>query len=368
MYFPQFHVIPENEEWWGEGFTDWDHVRSAQPQFPGHYQPRIPLGERYYDQSQLETVRWQVELAKRHGVYGFCHYHYWFDGAQLLEAPTELVLANQELDLPFCLSWANETWSRRWEGRDHQVLIRQTHPPRRESWRRHYEYLVRAWSDPRAIKVNGRPVFVIYRPHRIRAIEQMLDYWRELALKDGLPGLYFIYQKQYELPNSDCLSAFDAQFEFQPFAAVNSPGFADNTALRSSLYRLVRWLPERHQDWLRGLRTRLGRGLTVYDYDAVWRYITESRPSSSLTTFPGAFADWDNTARYKSRAVLFRGASPEAFAKWLDTLVASMPERGLPEDLIFLNAWNEWSEGAYLEPDTRYGLRYLEALREVLAT
>jgi len=366
MYFPQFHAIPENDEWWGKGFTDWDNVQPATPQFDGHYQPRVPLGNRYYDQSRVDTIRWQIDLAKQHGVFGFCHYHYWFDGKQLLETPTNLMLENKDIDFPFCLSWANETWSRRWDGRDHHILIQQTHPPRKESWKKHFDYLIRAWSDPRAIKVNGKPVFVIYRPHRIEKINQMLDYWRELALQAGLPGLYLIAQKQYEFPNRNCLRPFDGVFQFQPFEAIFAPEF-DKTSIRHSpWFKFVRGLPERVQDLLRGIRAKFIKELTFYDYDAVWEAIINRGDENGLDTYPGAFVDWDNTSRYKRRATVFRGASPEAFQKWLSRLVDTMPRRDLPEDFIFLNAWNEWSEGTYLEPDERYGLQYLQAIRDML--
>lgn len=366
MYFPQFHAIAENDTWWGPGFTDWHNVRSATPQFDGHYQPRVPLGNNYYDQCDLATLRWQVDLARRHGVYGFCHYHYWFDGRQLLQTPTNLWLDNPDIDLPFCLSWANETWTRRWDGRDHEVLIQQTHPPTRDSWRRHFECLIRAWTDPRAIKVDGKPVFAIYRPHRIPRIDDMLAYWRELARAEGLPGLYFVYQQQYELPDARCLQSFDAQFEFQPFSTINAPGYQKSALRRSRLYRLFRRFPERCQDQLRTLRERFVRGLTLHDYDDIWRHIAEPPSAPALTTYPGAFVDWDNTARYKERATVYVGASPDAFGRHMAHLVATMAARRLPENFIFLNAWNEWSEGAYLEPDQRYGCGYLEALKAVL--
>ena len=367
MYFPQLHAIPENDAWWGKGFTDWDNVKSAVPQYDGHYQPRVPLGNTYYDQSQLETLRWQSELAKQHGVYGFCHYHYWFDGKQLLETPTNLIMQNRDIDFPFCLSWANETWSRRWDGRDHHVLIAQTHPPTKESWRAHYDYLIKAWTDPRAIKVDGKPVFVIYRPQNIEKIDEMLTFWRELAQQDGLPGLYFIFQKTYDLPSRSCLSSFDGVFQFQPFEAINSPTY-DKDSMRHSLwFKLVRSLPERYQDMLRGLKTRLGNELTFHDYEAVWKKIAEVRPDQKLATFPGAFVDWDNASRYKRRATIFREATPAIFASWFAKLLESMPQRNLPENFIFLNAWNEWSEGAYLEPDEKYGYQYLEAVRHALS-
>lgn len=367
LYFTQLHAIPENDAWWGKGFTDWENVKAAAPQYEGHYQPRVPLGSSYYDQSELETLRAQIELAKQYGVYGFCHYHYWFDGKQLLETPTNLIMSNPDIDFPFCLSWANETWSRRWDGHDHQVLIQQTHPPKRERWKAHYDYLIKAWTDPRAIKVGGKPVFVIYRPQNIDKINEMLEFWRELARQDGLPGLYFIFQKTYDLPSRSCLKSFDAIFQFQPFETVHSPGYDKNALRHSRWFKLLRNLPERYQDRLRGLKTRYGQELTFHDYEAVWKKIVEVRQDQTLVTFPGAFVDWDNASRYKSRATIFRGASPELFAIWFARLVKSMPNRNLPENFIFLNAWNEWSESAYLEPDEKYGYKYLQAVSDGLS-
>ena len=354
----------------GQGFHRLEQCQGSDAEYDGHYQPRVPLDENYYDQSQLAILRSQVELAKRYGVYGFCHYHYWFDGKQLLETPTNLMLANRDIDFPFCLSWANETWSRRWNGRGRHILIQQTHPPVRERWKLHYDYLIKAWTDPRAIKVDGKPVFVIYRPHLIEQIDDMLAYWRELAVKDGLPGLYFIFQQQGyymgEFPYSNCLKSFDALFQFQPFESVTSPTYKRNSLKHLLLFRLVRSLPERYQNVIRDIRASFSSGHTVYDYDATWARIVKVRPNPTLTTFPGAFVDWDNTSRYKKRATIFRGATPEKFAAWFGKLVDSMPQRNLPENYIFLNAWNEWSECAYLEPDERYGYRYLEAVSEAL--
>ena len=366
LYFPQFHAVAENSAWWGAGFTDWDHVRSAIPQYEGHYQPRRPMGDNYYDQSILATLQWQIDTAKRYGLFGFCHYHYWFDGKQLLQTPTELMLQNQSLDFPFCLSWANETWSRRWDGNDHQILIQQTHPPTHESWKKHYDYLIRAWTDPRAIKVDDKPVFVIYRPQYINRIDEMLAYWRQLARADGLSGLYFVFQKQHDLAITRKMKSFDAVFQFQPFEAVYSPTFKTRSLGQSLVGGLLRNLPERFQDRLRGMKSRVAQHATFYDYEAVWQQIVRVRPDSKLTTFPGAFVDWDNAPRYKHRATVFRGASPAIFADWFRRLVASMPERQLPENFIFMNAWNEWSEGAYLEPDQRHGYQYLEAVRKAL--
>jgi hypothetical protein len=366
MYFTQLHAIPENDEWWGTGYTDWNKVKTAAAQYAGHYQPRIPLNSNYYDQSDLKTIRWQVDLAKRHGIYGFCHYHYWFDGKQLLETPTNLMLENKDIEFPFCLSWANETWSRRWDGLGHHILMEQTHPPFEENWKRHYDYLIRAWTDPRAIKVDGKPVFVIYRPQHIEKIDEMLAYWRRLAMLDGLPGLYFIFQKQYELSTSEYVRSFDALFQFQPFESVNSPSYRRNLLHRVLMFGVIRKLPERYQVLVREFKSKLKGKLTFHDYDETWRKIVELRPDAQLTTYPGAFVDWDNAARYKERATIFKGASPEKFEAWLKKLLETMPSRNLPENFIFLNAWNEWSEAAYLEPDEKHGDAYLEAVKRLL--
>ena len=366
IYFPQFHSIYENDEWWGKGFTDWEHVKDASSQFEGHFQPRVPLNNNYYDQSLLQTLRWQVALAVGHGVHGFCHYHYWFDGRQLLETPTNLFLDNKDIDFPFCLSWANETWSRRWDGRDNEILLKQTHPPSKERWKLHFDYLLKAWQDPRSIKVDGKPIFVIYRPHHIEDIDNMIHYWRELAVNAGLPGLYLIAQKQYEFPNLECLRSFDGIFQFQPFEGINASAPERGEATKSFVLNLARKLPAHVQDLLRSLIAKFTNKPTTYDYESIWAKVVEVRPQTGLDTFPGAFVDWDNTPRYKKRATILTGATPKIFRDWLARLVSTMPARQLPENFIFLNAWNEWSEGAYLEPDEKYGLQYLEAVKSVL--
>ena len=367
MYFPQLHRIPENDQWWGEGFTDWVNVKAAQPQFDGHYQPRVPLGFNYYDQSKIETMRWQIDLAKSYGMYGFCHYHYWFDGKQLLETPTNLMLDNKDLDMPFCLSWANETWSKRWDGQNNNILIKQTHPPSKERWKLHFNYLIKAWRDKRAIKVNNKPVFIIYRPHNIQEVHNMIDYWRELALDNGLDGLYLVYQKQYELPDRECLEAFDAVFQFQPFEAIYDFASSSNSLSSTILVRFFRMLPETAKKAFRSLRSQFANGLTLYDYDSVWEHIVAVRTDPDLVTFPGAFVDWDNTARYKKKATVFQNVSIERFEYWLTRLVKSMPKRDIPEPFIFINAWNEWAESTYLEPDEKNGYDFLAALQRALA-
>lgn len=369
LYFPQLHTIPENDEWWGKGFTDWVNVKKAKPQFKGHFQPRVPLDNRYYDQSQMETLKWQIGLAKQFGVHGFCHYHYWFDGKQLLETPTNMMLESKELDFPFCLAWANETWSRRWDGQDHHILQEQTHRPDKAMWERHFNYLFRAWSDDRAIKIDGKPVFLIYRPHRIEKLGEMFAFWRGLAAERGLPGLFFVAMKQYEYPVPEILDYFDASMHFQPFEALYSPDYEGNPSEihTNSLIRALRRLPEPVKVVLRVIREKLmSPKLSFYNYELVWKQILKVERDRGIPTFPGAFVDWDNTARYGNRAKLFTGASPERFAYWFKQLVQITAQRSAPEQFIFLNAWNEWAEGTYLEPDSRHGHRYLEAVKVAL--
>jgi len=368
MYFTQLHAIPENDKWWGEGFTDWVNVKKAKPLFKEHYQPRVPLGSNYYDQSQSEILRKQVELAKKYGIGGFCHYHYWFDGQQLLETPTNLMLENPDIDFPFCLSWANETWSRQWDGKNHDILIKQTHPATHESWSRHFDYLIKAWSDDRAIKIDGKPVFIIYRPQKIQNIDDMLSYWEDKAISHGLKGLYFIYQKQYEPSDISCLKSFQGQFQFQPFEAIHSHGYSKSAIRKSRLRKLIDILPENLQSIIWSLWASCRSKYTLHHYDAVWDRIIKNCTQLPENEFPGAFVDWDNTARYGSRATIIHGASPERFRYWFGRLVETICKHQQGDKYIFLNAWNEWAESAYLEPDEKYGYAYLEAVNEVLDT
>ena len=364
QYFPQLHAIPENDEWWGKGFTDWDNVRRGTPQYEGHYQPRVPKGQRYYDQSKVETVRWQAELARAHGVDAFCHYHYWFDGKPLLQTPTDRLLANKDIDIQFCLTWANETWSRRWDGLDHHILIAQTHPPTVESWGRHFDHLIKYWLDERAMRIDGKPVFGIYRATKIKQIDRMFEYFQTRAHREyGLPGIHFMNVVQSEPPPWEVLRHFDATMLFQPFAAAHA------AEIRGTLAARPWWVPVADKAVSlvpnARFRDRAHRKLArprLIDYDEVWEAILRWRPGRGMPVFQGAFVDWDNTARYRNRATVYAGATPEKFGKYMRRLIEKIGRGAEKERFVFINAWNEWSEAAYLEPDERYGTRYLEAL------
>jgi lipopolysaccharide biosynthesis protein len=368
LYFPQLHAIPENDRWWGKGFTDWVNVKRARPLYPGHRQPRIPLNHDYYDQSDIKVIRRQVALAKEHGIHAFCHYHYWFDGKQLLETPTNLLLQNHDLDIQFCLSWANETWSRRWDGQDDRILQLQTHPPTKQAWGRHFDYLIKAWSDRRALRIHDKPVFLIYRPDKIAQLGHMLDYWRERARGYDIDDLYIIGVARTELPRWESLRHLDGVFLFQPSMANADLMNETPPPLWERLARgLFHYAPVRFKAPVQAMLERR-QGPTQISYDDVWQRIIDFKPERALTTFEGAFVDWDNTARYGDRAKIYSGADPERFAHWMTQLVDKVSRRPPEERLIFINAWNEWAEGAYLEPDTEMKHGYLQALRQLVPT
>lgn len=359
IYFPQFHAIKENDEWWGKGFTDWTNVRNAKPLFEGHHQPRIPLNENYYDLTDIENIRWQVELAKKYSVYGFSIYHYWFDGKLVLNIPKELLLNNRELDIPFSLNWANERWTTRWEGENEKVILEQTHEPSIEKWEQHFSYLLDFFKDDRYIKIQNKPVFTIYRPHHIKKLDEMIACWNERAKECGFDGIYTIAVKSHELANESLLNSFDAVMRFQPFETVNSPAMLGKI---SSVHKLLRRLPEGVLNLIRKFNKKLKKSYTVYDYDAVCKHMVESDwRLGTKKVYDSIYLEWDNTARYKERATLFNGCTPERFEYWLDKLCAKASKQ--QDGIIFVNAWNEWAEGTYLEPDMKNTYQYLEALK-----
>ncbi len=361
IYFPQFHRIKENDAWWGEGFTDWTNVKGGYPLFEGHHQPRIPLNEDYYDLSDVEVIRRQAEMAKAYGIYGFTVYHYWFDGVQLLEKPKELLLEHKEIDIPFCLTWANESWCRRWEGNDKTVLQLQTHEPTEEKWKQHFDYLLSYFQDPRAIRIDGKVVFQIYRPHLIDKVEQMLSYWRKLGAENGIE-LYFVAVKSFDFPQNKILSAFDAVLLFQPAEVTNSKQIKGKQAV---LENLLRHLPEKWVEYLRSVRTKTRASYRLYDYKKVADAAAKrsfSYPDTDVYNM--AFLAWDNTARYREKATIYHGCTPAAFKELFHKLVERAEVHEQDTKYVFINAWNEWAEGTYLEPDTVNGYQYLQAIQE----
>ncbi|MGD6856665.1 glycosyltransferase WbsX family protein [Bacillus infantis] len=362
FYLPQFHAIPENDKWWGEGFTEWENLKSAEPLFEGHNQPRIPKNNYYYNLLDDEVKEWQINLAKDNGVYGFCFYHYWFDGHKLLEKPLEQFLQNKELDMPFCLCWANEPWTKAWVSKSDEILIDQSYGDS-VNWKKHFEYLLPFLKDDRYIKNDGKPLLVVYRPNQIECLNEMLDYWQELAIESGLPGIEFAYQQiDLDLQENSDTSRFSYNIEFEPVYALEDANKKGQNftrflkAVDNTIYSIFKTK----------LSDTLVRKVRTYDYDRLWQAILERKPKDKKSV-PGVFVDWDNTPRRKEKGRVFVGGSPEKFEKYLTQQIKRTRDV-YKKDMIFLTAWNEWSEGCYLEPDERYGDAYLKSIKNALVT
>jgi lipopolysaccharide biosynthesis protein len=359
FYLPQFHAIPENDAWWGEGFSDWVNVRDARPLFAGHRQPRVPHADLgYYDPREPSVLARQAAMARAHGIHGFCFYHYWFGGKKLLEAPIEAFLAAGEIDMPFCLCWANEPWTRAWDGRNRDVLMPQAYGGRRE-WSMHFDYLLPFLQDPRAMRVEGKPVFLIYRVGNVPRVAEMLQHWRDLAKASGLPGLHIVVMLTAFTRRSDFANAgLDAACEFYPTYAFRPTGLdwlRRGFKMGLHLRALKRWTPVARE------------AVITVDYEFMWTRIL-TMPRVFPTQYRGAFVDWDNSPRKGLKAVIMRGSSPDTYRNGLAKQIARACGDLRQEPLVFVNAWNEWAEGAYLEPDIAHGYRYLEATREALAS
>jgi lipopolysaccharide biosynthesis protein len=354
FHLPQFHRIPENDTWWGDGYTEWTAVRNARPLFPGHYQPRQPRGGAYYDMLDVSALKWQQELAKQFGVYGFCYYNYWFLGRQLLEQPLELVLRHRELDLPFCISWANQTWSRNWYAQTREVLVEQTYGEQRD-WDRHFDYLIRLFRDDRYIRVDGKPILIIHEPRHIGPAPAMFDRWRELASRSGLPGLHIVETLGSFLPD-DRDGLFDARLFFEP-------GYTIAHDLPRTRGGRLRRLVSVARYYLRRLGYSDPHIDRVLDYREVCDLIVR-RPHHTTRAYLGAFPDWDNSPRRQYRSTVFRGSTPARFHDLISAQLKRSVEAA--SEFLFVNAWNEWGEGAYLEPDERHGTAYLAALRDAV--
>jgi lipopolysaccharide biosynthesis protein len=358
FYLPQFHPIPENDAWWGKGFTEWTNVVTGRPRFPGHYQPHLPADLGFYDLRLEETRVAQAELARASGIEGFCYYHYWFQGKRLLNQPIDEVLASGEPDFPFCLCWANQTWSRAWSGRDHDVLMRQDYDAADNV--AHIDWLIGVFQDRRYIRVEGRPLFLFYLPEDIPDVPALLREWRDACrARIGVEPYFCGVRTGFSTLDSMGLRelGFDGVVEFEPNrknfpAAKNATGHAVSLAQR--------FLPTRVYDMLRN-SSWLGRRTlnTVVDYAA---YVSRSisRPALGDTTFPVVFPSWDNTVRRTSATIIENHDAAE-YRRWLDDAVSRVEARTPDSRLVFLNAWNEWAEGCHLEPDKRHGSAFLEA-------
>jgi lipopolysaccharide biosynthesis protein len=357
-YLPQFHEIPENNEWWGENFTEWVVVKKAKPLFDGHYQPHIPLNRNYYNLLDDDVKKWQVEIAKKHGIYGFAFYHYWFDGKLLLEKPVEQYLENKELNLPFCICWANEHWTNRWAKGNQKVLIEQRYGEVAE-WDAHFKYLLPFLKSERYICNNGRPLFIFFRPEIIPCLNDMIDRWQHLAKESGLPGIDFANSSR-----EFCMSQKDeTRFAFHiehrdTFTAIN---FEDKKTMPLKR-RIQRYVHNKYKINLINPFKR--RRVGIVKFNEKWEWFLR-RSLESEKSIPGAYVGWDNTPRYGNRGSVHINSSPEMFKEYLKKQIIHARD-DYKKDMIFMFAWNEWAEGGHLEPDEKYGYQYLEAVRDAL--
>jgi lipopolysaccharide biosynthesis protein len=357
FYLPQFHPIPENDRWWGQGFTEWTNVVKARALFPGHHQPHLPSDLGFYDLRLPEVRQAQADLARGYGISAFVYYHYWFSGRRLLNRPFDEVLASGHPDFPFCLCWANENWTRAWNGGDHEVLMPQSHSA--DDDRAHIEHLLHAFADPRYIRINGRPLFLVYRTELLPDPGRTADIWRERARSAGFEDLYLVRVESLSPGVDPKTIGFDAAAEFAPDWRVI--GRARFRRERDDLVAKV----QRHLARV-GMSPSAYMDHRVYEYDQLMDQML-AKPPVAYKRFRCATPGWDNSARRARNATIFRGSTPQAYERWLRSLVASTMEQFQGDErLVFVNAWNEWAEGNHLEPDQRWGRAYLEATTRAL--
>jgi lipopolysaccharide biosynthesis protein len=350
FYLPQFFPIPENDEWWGPGFTEWVNVARARRLFPGHYQPHLPGELGFYDLRLEETRVRQANLAAVHGVTGFCYWHYWFGGRRMLERVVDEVVRSGVPDYPFCLAWANETWGGRWAGAPKRVLIEQTYPGD-DDYRRHFDAIVGALHDPRYVRVDGRPLFYVYRPEQLPDAGHFADVWRRLADEAGLPGLFLIGQSvvgsmrwRASEHGFDAVAPWSRYPHLQRRAAEKRRAF---DSLVSATLARQHFLPR------------------IYSYHRWSQYVPTA--NNDELEFPSVIPNWDNTPRAGRDGGLYHGANPQDFARQVKGAMRLLADRPPERRLLFIRSWNEWAEGNHLEPDRRYGRGFLEAFRDAVS-
>lgn len=342
FYLPQYHAIPENDEWWGKGFTEWTNVRKGKPLFDGHYQPHVPSELGYYNLVEDKSIQYkQIELAKEYGIHGFCYYYYWFKGKRLLEKPLDNLLEDKGLDFPFCICWANETWSRRWDGqeKEKEILIKQEH--NEETDNSFIEDVIPILKDERYIKVNGAPLLLVYRAELFPDLSKTIKKWKEVCKENGVNDLHVSLVQSFGLTDPNVYGG-DSAVEFPPHGIITGE-------ISKTMPNLVREF-----------------GGNIYDYrDVVSRYVNK-RPDY-YKVFRGTMLSWDNTARRGANSNVFHYANPQEYKKWLTGIIDYTTNYNDEDDqYVFINAWNEWAEGTHLEPDEKYGTQYLQVTKESL--
>lgn len=341
FYLPQFHPIPENDLWWGKEFTEWTNVKKAKPNFDGHYQPRYPGELGYYDLRDIDVQKKQIALAKEFGIYGFCYYYYWFSGKRLLERPLNQFLENKELDFPFCICWANENWTRIWDGQKNHIILEQTYSIKDDQ--NHINSLIPIISDPRYIRINNKPLVLIYRVSNLPNPRRTADTWREHFAKYEHGELFLCKVESSIFDKGDPQEiGFDGAVEFQPD------------------WDLFKYRLRRGKIW--GLLTKFRISNIVFKTNSIMKYssfinkaLIGEKPN--YQRFPCVTPRWDNSPRKKEGCQILIGSTPKLYEYWLKKVLSNNDET----EFVFINAWNEWGEGNHLEPDQLYGRGYLEA-------
>jgi lipopolysaccharide biosynthesis protein len=360
FYLPQFHPIPENDVWWGKGFTDWTNVAKAKPAFKGHYQPHLPADLGFYDLRLPEARKAQADLAREYGIHGFCYYHYWFKGRRLLERPFNEVLNYGKPDFPFCLCWANESWTRLWDGQEQEILMAQNYDE--EDDLNHIRWLAGAFRDPRYIRVHGRALFLVYRLSRLPDPERTVEIWRNEARRLGVGDIFICNVESFAADHG-----LAPQYNLDG-AAEFAPDHKE-IPLRQEANKLTHKLSRRPR--IQRVATMLGLAQPwlskhgVYSYAELMNNML-AKPNPPYLRFPCVMPAWDNAARRQLGATIFHGSTPELYQQWLAAAAQKAKSVNKDEPIVFINAWNEWAEGNHLEPCKKWGHAYLQATRNAL--
>ncbi len=348
IHLPQFHPFKENDEWWGKGFTEWTNVTKSQPRYEGHYQPQLPSDTGFYDLRLPEARQMQADLAKEYGIYGFCYYHYWFNGKQLMERPVNEILSSGQPDMPFMLCWANENWARNWDGGFTDVLMKQEYSHSDDI--EHMRWLCKnVFSDKRYIRINNKPVFAVYRVSLFPDFKETIKIWREVASKEFNMELYLVETKFPGNTNVSPIEGIDASMDFQPIGVM------------------ISGLPQVKVNLIDPNEPPKARP-TVYDYSDYVDYCCGT--ALPKRCFPCVSPGFDNSSRRIGRTFLsFLNQTPKNFGRWLtNALYRDCAFKEEEENLVFINAWNEWAEGNHIEPDQKWGCQYLEETKRVINT
>lgn len=355
MYLPQYHTFKENDEWWGKGYTEWTAVKRGRPLFKNHIQPRVPLDGRYYDlvNEGADTMRWQADIARKYGVYGFSIYQYWFGSKMLMNRPMEILLENPDIDIHYSVCWANESWTRTWYGLSNHILMEQKYGEEAD-WKRHFDYLLKFFKDERYIKIDNRPLLQIYRSFDIKELKAMRECFDKWAREAGFEGIYLMSAKTAGVVDERD-ELIDGYYYFEPGYTLKHDLSAAKTFLYNAGVLLRSIINKFKTDDKKILERRI---------PSKWILEPIIKREYKDNEYPGLIPDWDNTPRRDYKGLVYTGTSPEKFSAALKAL---KEKKQGEDDFVFINAWNEWGEGAMLEPDEYRGYAYLEKIKEVMS-